>query len=336
MRHINIPIFIPHLGCPHACVFCNQRKISGVQSFSLENVIESIDAVLTTVSEEDEVEIAFFGGSFTAIDRDLMVKLLEIGYSYIERGLVKALRCSTRPDAIDEEILSILKQYGIQTIELGMQSASDKVLCASARGHTFSETVASATMVKEAGFDLVLQMMLGLPCSTLDDELLTAREIVRLKADGARIYPTVVFYDTELCELAKRGEYTPLSVDEAVKRGCEVFRVLSENGVKVIRIGLSANESLTSSEAVYGGANHPALGELIYSEYYFEVLCDLLEKAEHKGEPVVVYVNKNELSRAIGHKKKNKMRLTEMFSLQDIRFLETELPDGILVSFAEM
>ena len=214
MRHINIPIFIPHLGCPHACVFCNQKKISGVQTFSLQDVTKTIDTVLTTVTSEDEVEIAFFGGSFTAIDRDLMVALLQIGQSYIHRGLVKALRCSTRPDAIDEEILNLLRMYGMKTIELGMQSACEHVLITSQRGHSYEQTVKSAKLIKSYGFQLVLQMMLGLPGSTYQDEVYTAEQIVALEADGARIYPTVVFYDTQLCQFAKQGKYIPLSPEE--------------------------------------------------------------------------------------------------------------------------
>ena len=332
MRHINIPIFIPHLGCPNACVFCNQKKISGVQSFSIADVRKTIDEVLQTTSEADEVEIAFFGGSFTAIDRDLMCELLQIGYSYIENGLVSALRCSTRPDAIDEEILFLLKSYGVRTIELGMQSASDNVLISSKRGHKYEHTIQSAKLIKTYGFKLVLQMMLGLPGATLEDEIYTANQIVRLGADGARIYPTVVFTDTQLCEMAKSGEYIPLTEEEAIARGLAVLQILRNNGIQVIRIGLCSNDTLSSLEEVYGGANHPALGELIYSELYYVTIRELLEKAGEISAEIVIYVNFGELSRAIGHKKKNKLRLIEMFSLKEIRFVERVLPTGELVS----
>ena len=209
-KHANIPIFIPHLGCPNQCVFCNQRTISGVNKFDISRVSAQIDEALATVDPSCEVEIAFFGGSFTGIDRELMISLLEIAYDYIKRGKVSSVRCSTRPDYISDDILNILKKYGVKTVELGLQSASDKVLLKSKRGHTAYDEERACKMIVNAGLDLVGQMMIGLPGSTLEDELQTARFIVKSGAKGARIYPTVVFYDTELCEMSRRGEYTPL------------------------------------------------------------------------------------------------------------------------------
>ena len=149
MRHVNIPIFIPHLGCPNQCVFCNQRTISGVKNFDPENIREQIDLALETVESDADVEIAFFGGSFTGIDRELMIKLLEIGYSYIQDGKVKSLRCSTRPDYIDEEIIGILKRYGVRTVELGLQSSNNSVLEKSKRGHYFEAEEKSCRMIVE-------------------------------------------------------------------------------------------------------------------------------------------------------------------------------------------
>ena len=201
MRHINIPIFIPHLGCPNQCVFCNQRKISGRESFDLNSVSLEIENALSTVDSNDEVEIAFFGGSFTGIDRTLMVSLLEIAHSYILEGRVGSIRCSTRPDYIDEEILSILKKYGVKTIELGLQSTSARVLENAKRGHNFEAELKSCRMIVENGFDLVGQMMIGLPSSDIESEIRTAEFITSVGAVGARIYPTVVFYGTELCNL---------------------------------------------------------------------------------------------------------------------------------------
>ena len=335
MRHINIPIFIPHLGCPNACVFCNQKKISGVNHFSLSDVETTIEEVLSTTTAEDDVEIAFFGGSFTAIDRSLMIQLLEIGNSYMQKGLVKSLRCSTRPDAINDEILKILRGYGMKTIELGMQSASDRVLSKTNRGHSYMQTVSSVQLIKKYGFQLVLQMMIGLPDATIEDEVRTAEQIAKLGADGARIYPTVVFYDTELCKMARRGEYTPLTNEEAVRRSLAVLRVLHQNNIRVIRIGLCSSDTLSSADEVYGGANHPALGELVYSELYYEKIVELLSESNGHAETVTIFVNKGELSRAIGHKKKNKMRLMEMFSLKDIRFVERSVPSTKMVSLTE-
>ena len=218
MRHVNIPIFIPHLGCPNQCVFCNQRTISGVEKFDPENVREQIDLALETIEDDAEVEIAFFGGSFTGIDRELMVELLDIGYSYIQADRVKSLRCSTRPDYIDEEIIGILKNYGVKIVELGLQSLCNSVLEKSKRGHYFEAEEKSCRLIVESGLELVGQMMIGLPGSDLDSELETARFIINAGARAARIYPTIVFRETELCQMTHDGEYTPLSLDDAISR----------------------------------------------------------------------------------------------------------------------
>ena len=163
MRHINIPVFIPHLGCPNNCVFCDQRKISGCISFDESGVRREIETALSTVLPEDDVEIAFFGGSFTGIDRDLMLRLLEISDHFVGEGRVSRVRCSTRPDYIDEEVLSILREHHVKTVELGLQSFSDNVLSVSKRGHTAEASLKACKMVKEAGFELIGQMMVGLP-----------------------------------------------------------------------------------------------------------------------------------------------------------------------------
>ena len=238
MRHVNIPVFIPHLGCPNQCVFCNQRTISGVNEFSAESVRDTIENALSTIENDAEVEIAFFGGSFTGIERSLMISLLEIGYSYITGGRVNSIRCSTRPDYIDDEILDILSRYGVKTIELGLQSSSNKVLEISKRGHYFEAEEKSCRMIVNQGFNLIGQMMVGLPGADLESELETARFIVASGAAGARIYPTVVFRDTELCDMTNGGFYKPLSVEEAVYRSARVLEIFLDGGVEVIRIGL--------------------------------------------------------------------------------------------------
>ena len=209
-RHVNIPVFIPHLGCPNQCVFCNQRSITGVSEFDSTTVKTVIDTALKTVEYDAEVEIAFFGGSFTGIDYELMCQLLSIAHSYVLSGRVQSIRCSTRPDYINEDILQTLKQYGVKTIELGLQSASDVVLAVTKRGHSFEDELVACKMIVEHGFSLVGQMMIGLPGSTAESEEQTARFITSVGAVGARIYPTVVFKDTELCYMAECGVYSPL------------------------------------------------------------------------------------------------------------------------------
>ncbi len=323
-RHVNIPIFIPHLGCPNQCVFCNQRTISGVTEFDLGRVRTIIDEALATVESDAEVEIAFFGGSFTGIDRELMCSLLKTAYEYVLCGAVKSIRCSTRPDYIDEEILAILKKYGVKTVELGLQSASDKVLSLTKRGHDFSTEKRACKMIVDSGFSLVGQMMIGLPGADAASETLTANFIVSSGASAARIYPTVVFRQTELCDMAEQGEYTPLSISEAISRSANVLEIFDEAGVDVIRIGLAANENLSSEDTYYAGPNHPSLGELIENELYYRKIRKLLTDTDVSGDSAIdILVSRGSLSKAVGQKKINKLRLSEEYPTLKLCFKES-------------
>ena len=332
MRHVNIPIFIPHLGCPNQCVFCNQRKISGVESFDPGSVATIIDNALATVEEEATAEIAFFGGSFTGIDRSLMISLLEIAHSYIIGGRVKSIRCSTRPDYIDEEILDILKKYGVRTIELGLQSASDNVLEISKRGHNFEAERKSCEMIVSHGFELVGQMMIGLPGSDVESEISTARFIASVGASAARIYPTVVFRETELCSMTEVGAYTPLTLEEAIVRSAAALEVFIEAGIEVIRIGLQSGEGLSDPESYAAGPNHPALGELVIGEVYYNRICRLLSDAQvSENDNIKILVSPGAMSKAVGQNRRNRLRLAERY--KNINFGEAEgIPEyGILL-----
>lgn len=309
MQHRNIPIFIPHMGCPHQCVFCNQRSISGKSSFDPTQVRATIETALSTIPSDAETEIAFFGGSFTGIDRALMLELLNTAQDFVDRGFVGGIRLSTRPDYISDEILEILSHYSVRHIELGLQSMSDRVLAECRRGHTADEARRACLAVKKAGFSLVGQMMIGLPGSTPEAEEETAREICALGADAARIYPTVVFYDTPLCHLAQAGAYTPLSTHEAAERSARALRILRERGVPCIRIGLCASEELVSAETVYAGPNHPALGELVWNAYYFDEIKALLAREGLLGRRVTLYFPERTYSKVIGQKRANLERL---------------------------
>lgn len=309
MAHRNIPIFIPHLGCPHQCVFCNQRSISGCAQFDAEQVDSIIQTALSTIDEKDRVEIAFFGGSFTGIDRDLMIRLLEMAERYVRAGRVESIRLSTRPDYISDEILTILSRYSVRHIELGLQSMQDAVLQASFRGHTAEQAMQACRAVVNAGFALTGQMMIGLPQSTPEDEIETARLICELGASSARIYPTVVFYHTPLAELCEKGSYQALSVEEAVLRSANALRVFEERGVPCIRIGLCATESLTSPKEVLAGPNHPALGELVWNEYYYRLICEKLALANLAGKEITVTVPRGRLSKVVGQHRSNLQKL---------------------------
>jgi histone acetyltransferase (RNA polymerase elongator complex component) len=327
MRHINIPVFIPHLGCPNDCVFCNQRSISGHGDFNISSVRREIEDVLSTVGEEDECEIAFFGGSFTGIERSLMISLLDIAEEYIKKsdGLIRSVRLSTRPDYISEEILDVLGRYSVRTIELGLQSMDDGVLSASKRGHDSLCAKAACRMIKQRGFELIGQMMIGLPHSDLQKEIATAKAICEMGADGARVYPTVVFHKSELADITLRGDYAPLEMEDAVMRCARVLDVFDKAGVPCIRVGLCASENLCDEEQVLGGASHAAIGEMAMNELYFERICqhvDSLCLPETNKKTLEVYVKKGNVSKAVGQKGKNKARLCQKYNFARVKVLE--------------
>lgn len=319
-RHINLPIFIPHLGCPNDCVFCNQRSISGRTSFDPSSIAREIQAVLSTAGDA-EVEIAFFGGSFTGIDRSLMVSLLDTAEAFVKEGRVTGIRLSTRPDYIDNEVLDVLSRYSVKQVELGIQSMDDGVLAASHRGHTATDTVKACELLKSYGIPFVGQMMIGLPTATGESEERTAEIICKMGAVAARIYPTVVLKGTLLAAMAERGEYRPLSEEEAIARSADVLSIFREHGVKVFRIGLHAGEELTSGDEIACGFYHPAMGELVEGELYYRQIADLLAGVP-EGSLVTVTVPKGCLSKAIGQNGRNRDRLKGRFSLASLRFAE--------------
>ena len=319
--HANIPIFIPHLGCPNDCIFCNQRTISGHTDFDPSGVKNEIETALATLGERT-AEIAFFGGSFTGIDRGLMIYLLDLAQEYVNSGKVIGIRLSTRPDYINGEIIEIHKKYTVSAVELGIQSTDDAVLRAARRGHTAEQSKNAVYALKNAGFSVVGQMMVGLPSATPDGELDTARNIAAWGCEAARIYPTVVFRDTDLCTLAKMGKYTPMTDEVAASRAAGVLDVFDREGVDVIRVGLCASENLASDEAVFGGANHPAVGELAMNELYFKRICEMIDKTEKTGDDLIIYVAPGAVSRAVGQKRRNILRLSEKYGINRIKVLE--------------
>lgn len=337
MRHINIPIFIPHMGCPNMCVFCNQRSISGRMSFDISRVKNEIEEALSTTGRDDEIEIAFFGGSFTGIDRELMISLLSLAQNYIDDGRVSSIRLSTRPDYIDNEILDILSSYSVKTIELGLQSMDDEVLQKSKRGHTSQCAENACKMIKKRGFSLIGQMMIGLPNSTVEKEVYTAKRICMMGADGARIYPTVVFYETELCSMMQSGVYSPLSNEEAVERTKEALKIFVENGVPCIRVGLQSGENLSDTSLVAGGANHSAIGEMSMSALYLDKICEYIDAnaPEKMPEKIVIYCPMGEISKIVGQKRKNMQKIYQKYGIKNVKVLEKNelLSYNIIIDF---
>ncbi len=325
------------MGCPNDCVFCNQRTISGKQSFNAGDVEREIEEALSTVSFETESEIAFFGGSFTGIDRGLMIYLLDVAKKYTDGGRVCGIRLSTRPDYIDREVLDILSGYKISAIELGLQSMCDAVLSASKRGHNAKQAEDACRLIKDYGFSLVGQMMIGLPCSDREKEIYTAKRICELGADGARIYPTVVFRGTELAGMTERNEYQPISEEDAVFRTKDALAVFDSFGVPCIRVGLCASDNLSDEDEVVGGANHSAVGELAMGELFYERICERLDEMDiREGKRLTICCPVGATSKVSGQNRRNKIRICKKYGVKCIKILEkSELLGYNIILYAE-
>lgn len=299
-KHYTIPIFIPELACPFQCVFCDQRKISGTaKTPSMQEVDEIIQKHLNTLpTEKAFVEIGFFGGNFTGIPEADQRTFLSIAQKYVDQTHIQSIRLSTRPDYINPDVLSLLKEYAVQTIELGAQSMDEGVLIKSGRGHTAQDVIDSSLLITEAGFNLGLQMMLGLPGDDLEKCIETARQIVKLKPKDVRIYPTLVIEGTELAELFKEGKYKPLNMNDAVLWTKEVYRIFEAAGLNIIRVGLHPSEELTNNKALLAGPYHPNFREMVLTEMW---KARILEKLEFKAnKSLIIYVAPQELNHAIG------------------------------------
>ena len=316
-----LPIFVPHAGCPNDCVFCNQKRISGsLRPASARTVREALDAL----PEGTGYELAFYGGSFTAIEPAEQIELLAAAQPYRERGTVTAIRVSTRPDAVDETALARLKRYGVKTVELGAQSMSDRVLLASGRGHTAEDTVRASALVRKAELGLILQMMTGLPGSDRDTDVAAARAIAALHPDGVRIYPTVVIRDTALETLWRAGRYTEHTVEDAVEICARIVPLFEEAEIPVIRLGLNPTEELSGGAAV-AGAYHPALGELVRSRILRQVAEAQLREIP-PGKPVTLTVSRRDYSAMIGQHRENVRFLSERFPGLDVRIKIGDVP----------
>lgn len=305
MKHINVALFVPHEGCPQQCVFCNQRHISGKTArLSAKNIDEAVSAAGDAwAGTDDKREIAFFGGSFTAIDRDYMLELLQAAHPYIDGKRFTGIRISTRPDAIDPEICRLLKQYGVTAIELGAQSMSDSVLAMNRRGHTAQDVVDASAFIKTHGFELGLQMMTGMYGSSPEDCLLTARKIVALKPKTVRIYPTVVLRGTHLEQLTATGEYHPQTLEEAIPLCAELLKIFFGSGIDVIRLGLHSGGGV--EEGYLAGPYHPAFRELCDATIYLERARQALHDSIPEGGQATLCVTQNGVSQMTGHKREN-------------------------------
>lgn len=301
--HSIIPIFLPELACPHQCVFCNQKNITATEKLPSEKeVLEIIESHLKTIKAKNRsCEIAFFGGSFTGLPLHEQERYLKLVAPYVENTEIESIRISTRPDYIDDEILSLLKHYHVKIIEIGAQSMDDYVLRLSGRGHSAEDVRYASKLIKEAGFILGIQMMVGLPGDTYKKTYTTAKEIIDLGADGTRIYPVLVIDDTELAEMYKAGDYEPLSVEEAVLQTAPIYKLFEENGVMIYKCGLHPSEFLSNGKLL-AGPWHPAFRQLVQSKIFLDKAKKLLaDDPEIKG----FEVNPSDINAALGYKKGN-------------------------------
>jgi histone acetyltransferase (RNA polymerase elongator complex component) len=303
---------MPGLACPQQCSFCNQNQISGHSGFpDVEEIKMKIETHLASFTAHDrEVEIAFFGGTFTGLPSKIQEKYLSIARPYVESGAVKGLRISTRPDYIDEENLQLLKYFGVNTIELGAQSLDDEVLLRCNRGHTSGDVTLASEMIIRYGFTLGLQMMIGLPGDSPQKSMATAQKIIALGARETRIYPCLVINDTELAKEYANGLFTPFDLEIAIRLSAELVQLFEKAEVKVIRLGLHRSEELQAG-AMIAGPYHNSFKELVMTEIWNRILITGVN--EIQSESIHIHVKPTELNFAVGYQAKNKNMLLNKF-----------------------
>ncbi len=316
MRKYNLPIFIPHRGCPHDCAFCSQKKITGIDTeVTPAEVCELIKDFLKTIDlKSSSVEVAFFGGSFTGLKKELQEEFLKVAAEFKPR--ISGIRLSTRPDCIDDEILDLLEKYGVTTIELGVQSSDDRVLEMNDRGHSFDDVKKASELIKNRGIALGHQMMLGMYDSSPEKDLKTVKDIIALDPDCVRIYPVLTLKGTKLERLFERGEYKPYSIEKAAELSKEASLMFRAADIEVIRIGLHSSEELEDGETIVAGPYHPAFGEIVEGLVFRDVIEQkLLDEGAENGK-LVFYADKSDISKAVGHKKANKVYFREKYNTE--------------------
>ncbi len=309
MKHYNIPIFIPHEGCPHDCAFCNQKKITGLTTSVKPETVKALVAEHLTYFPEGEktIEVAFFGGSFTGLSLAEQRGFYEATGGFFHK--IDGIRLSTRPDYINEEVLTLAKRYGVTMIELGAQSGFDEVLEKNHRGHTLADTVRAVGLIRQFGIGVGLQMMTGMFGSNPQQDYQTALILADLKPDCVRIYPTLVLQDTHLESLYHQGEYQPQTLEEAVEGAKQILLLFREKKIPVIRLGLHAGEDIQEPGVIVAGPFHPAFGELVESRIW----RDKMEKQIQ--ETTCITVPAKEISKAVGHKRENLLYFQDKYGI---------------------
>ncbi len=314
-RVINIPIFVSHQGCPNDCIFCNQKRITGVSEEDTETQLkEKIEAFLSTCRQQEaEKEIAFFGGSFTGIETEKQLKYLQIAGQYIQSGEVKGIRISTRPDYIDEEICERLREHHVTTVELGVQSMDDDVLACNRRGMNAASVEKAVTCLRKYPFSLGLQMMTGMFGSDEQKDIQTAKELIRLAPDFVRIYPTVVLKGTALMELYQKGKYCPMALEDSVRLSAKLLELFEAANIPVIRMGLMAGEEIHETEVI--GPFHSSYRELVESYRLCRAIESELKEQETKGKQLILSCPPSMVSKVVGNRRKNILFLQQEYGV---------------------
>lgn len=316
-----IPFFITHAGCPNQCVFCNQKNITGERTVpEPASLPQQIERYLGIRTSDASAQIAFYGGSFTALPPDLQRSYLESVQPFLASGRVASIRLSTRPDSITADILAMLKQYGVATIELGAQSMDDEVLRLSGRGHSTVDTENAVALLREYNFTIGLQLMPGLPGDTPATFQKTVTQVIALRPDFVRIYPVLVIRETPLAELYRTGNYAPLSLDDAVLLCHKAVARFEQAGIEVIRVGLQPTAELERPGTIIAGPWHPAFRQLVDSSRFLEKMCSLLSAGD-KARTVTVMVNPADLSTVIGQKRRNIDTVKDRYGI-DLKVLQ--------------
>lgn len=312
-RPVIVPFFIAHEGCPHRCLFCNQWKISGAIDPlpSSDEILERVAGYLET-SRCDAVEAAFYGGTFTSLPLGMQERLLRPLQPLLEKGTVSGVRVSTRPDAVDDEVAAFLRGRGVTVVELGVQSLDDDVLLRSQRGHGAKEVHEAVSVLRRWDFRVGLQLMTGLPGDTPDKSVVSLKQALALSPDFLRIYPALVIAGTELEKQYRRGEYVPMSLEEAVMLCSGMLRLAENAKVPVIRVGLQATEELQPGASLVAGPFHPAFRQLVHSRLCYE---DVAVLAAGMSGPIAVRCAPGRISDVVGQRRAN----IEEFARQGLR-----------------
>ncbi len=319
-----IPIFLPNLGCPHQCAFCNQTSITGVtpDTISPETLCLLINEFLEyKKTQRRSVQVSFYGGNFLGLKKEYIRILLDETTKFVKNKRIDSIRFSTRPDTISDKQLDIIKNYPVSTIEIGVQSMDNQVLAMAKRGHTALDTEKAAALLKERNYDVGMQMMVGLPGDDETKSLFTAQRIASLSPDFVRIYPTVVLAHSRLAVWYRNGEYTPWSLSRCVALVKSLYLFFKSKKIPVIRMGLQASEDLAKDTTILAGPYHPAFGHMVHSEIFMDMAVSIIQAEKRSYDKITINVHPRSISKMRGLKNKNVESLKNKFQIKSLEII---------------